>query len=113
MTPICLCRQVCLLRSSPSYKLVLMGSERPPLANNWRLDCPVSIWRVSWDRLCPAVLWKGQSNPDLAGYGKTTGKGNIVEVKTGKVIKIKRIRFLKNENRNTKYIKEEVTKGKV
>lgn len=60
------------------YKPLFMASERPPLANNWRLDCSVSIWRVSQDRLGPAVLWKGQSTSDSAGDGKMTGKGKHV-----------------------------------
>lgn len=51
-----------------------MGSERPPLANNWRLDCSVSIRGVSRDRLGPAVLWKGQNAADSAGDGKMTEK---------------------------------------
>lgn len=64
--------------SSFFYKPLFMGSERPPLANNWRLDCSVSIWRVSRDRLGPAVLWKGQSTADLAGDGRMTGNGKHV-----------------------------------
>ena len=55
------CAVKCVCRGGgPFYKLLVMGSERPPLANNWRLDCSVSIWRVSRDWLGPALLWKGQ-----------------------------------------------------
>ncbi len=97
VTPICLCSQVCLPRSGPSYKPVFMGSERPLLANNWRLDCSVSIWRVSGDRLGPAVLWKGQSNPDSAGDGKMTGKEKVI--KTGR-----------KSRRGKKYMKRKLLK---
>ena len=72
MTPICLCSEVCLPRSGHFYKPLFIGSERPPLANNWSLDCSVSIWRVSRDRPGPAVLWKGQSAADSAGDGRMT-----------------------------------------
>lgn len=71
------------------YKPLFIGSERPPLANNWHLDCSLSVWRVNWDRL----LWKGQSIAVSAGDGKK-GKGEHGGIKTGNRMKIKRIRLL-------------------
>lgn len=82
VTLICLCSQVCLPRSGPFYKPLFMGSERPPLANNWRLDCSVSIWRVRRDHVGPAVLWK-RSERCRSGR-RWQGKERIWEKTEGK-----------------------------
>lgn len=94
VTPACLCRQMCLQRSGPFfYKPLFMSSARPPLANNWCLDCSLSIWWVSRDQLSPAVLWKVRWKQKLLelGDGKQQWRCKKRELISMRIIQISEI----------------------